>query len=208
MPVIRKIELEVKIDNDGNAAFGESSSEAIGEVSRILTEALNTMEKSVSSEYQVDYNFSLRDHNGNRVGYFNLYIEFEDDDDDDEELEEDENEDEYGVQMSSLLETVLEKTTPKRAWNTARSDLKRKVREILKKQYAADQKALNDLIKENPFIVDKYISEGEDWSVPKDIACAMYGSAQDSWGPIGCSTTTKRKSKSFVNFIRGKLYWR
>ena len=97
MPVIRKIELEVKIDNGGNAAFGESSSEAIGEVSRIITEALNTMEKSVSSEYQVDSNFPLRDHNGNRVGYFNLCIEFEDDDDDDDDEEweeEDEDEDE------------------------------------------------------------------------------------------------------------------
>ena len=110
--------------------------------------------------------------------------------------------------MSSLLKNITEKTTTKRTWNTARSDLKRKIREILKKQYAADQKTLNDLIKENPSIVDKYISEGEDWSVPKDIACAMYENAQDSWSPRCCSTATKRKSKSFVNFIRGKLYWR
>ena len=110
--------------------------------------------------------------------------------------------------MPNLLDIVVEKNSTKKTWNAARSDLKRKVREILKKQHAANQKLLNDLLKENPFIVDKYISEGEDWSVPKDIACAMYGNAQDSWGPLGCSTSTKRKSKSFVNFIRGKLYWR
>ena len=93
-------------------------------------------------------------------------------------------------------------------WNKSRANLKAKVNEILKKQQATNRKLLNDLIKENPVIVDKFIAEGEDWTVPKDIACALFQRSQEAWSPIGCSTTTKRKSKSFVNFILGKLYWR
>ena len=93
-------------------------------------------------------------------------------------------------------------------WNKSRANLKAKVNEILKKQQATNRELLNDLIKENPVVVDKFIAEGEDWAVPKDIACALYQRSQEAWGAMGCSTTTKRKSKSFVNFILGKLYWR
>ena len=93
-------------------------------------------------------------------------------------------------------------------WNKSRTSLKAKVNEILKKQHLTNKQLLNDLIKENPVVVDKFISEGEDWAVPKDIACALYQRSQEAWSTIGCSTTTKRKSKSFVNFILGKLHWR
>ena len=93
-------------------------------------------------------------------------------------------------------------------WNKSRTSLKAKVNEILKKQHLTNKQLLNDLIKENPVVVDKFISEGEDWAVPRDIACALYQRSQEAWSTIGCSTTTKRKSKSFVNFILGKLHWR
>ena len=58
-------------------------------------------------------------------------------------------------------------------WNKARANLKAKVNEILKKQHLTNKQLLNDLIKENPVVVDKFIAEGEDWAVPKDIASKL-----------------------------------
>lgn len=49
----------------GNAAFGDTVSERDAEVARILREVADKLE----SPYGAD-DFTLRDHNGNRVGTF------------------------------------------------------------------------------------------------------------------------------------------
>ena len=85
MPVISNIEFVVKISNGGNAAFGESSYEAVEEINRIITKAMNTVEKSILSESEVETHFPVRDGNGNRVGFLSMSIEFEDEDEDEQE---------------------------------------------------------------------------------------------------------------------------
>ena len=88
MPTIHNINFTVYIDNDGNAAFGESVPEVLEEIRIIVCRAMDRLDGSVDSSGGY-FTKPLRDSNGNKVGKLSVDIEFEPEDDD-EELEEEE----------------------------------------------------------------------------------------------------------------------
>lgn len=91
MPTIHNINFTIYIDNDGNAAFGESVSEVLEEIRRITEVAVGSIEES-QDYYENDSLFyftkPLRDSNGNKVGKLSVDIEFEPGDEEDVEEEE------------------------------------------------------------------------------------------------------------------------
>ena len=83
MPTIHNIDFKVTINNDGNAAFGESPSEVLCEIRNIICRALNSAEDAAQADLcEFSSAKILFDSNGNKVG--NLYINIEFDAEDEE----------------------------------------------------------------------------------------------------------------------------
>ena len=87
MPTIHNINFTIYIDNDGNAAFGESVSEVLEEIRIIVGRAMDRLDRSVE-ESGGYFTKPLRDSNGNKVGKLSVDIEFEPEDAEDIEEEE------------------------------------------------------------------------------------------------------------------------
>ena len=86
MPTIHNIDFSISINNDGNAAFGESSSEVLEEIRNIIGRAMDRLDRSVE-ESGGYFTKPLRDSNGNKVGKLSVDIEFEPEDDEEAEEE-------------------------------------------------------------------------------------------------------------------------
>ena len=86
MPTIHSISFTINIDNDGNAAFGESIPEVLEEIRTIVSRAMDSLDRS-ASENGGYFTKPLRDSNGNKVGKLSVDIEFEPEDVEEEEYE-------------------------------------------------------------------------------------------------------------------------
>ena len=87
MPTIHNIDFSISINNDGNAAFGESVPEVLEEIRIIVGRAMDRLDRSVE-ESGGYFTKPLRDSNGNKVGKLSVDIEFEPEDDEEAEEEE------------------------------------------------------------------------------------------------------------------------